>query len=276
VSGIPGGAGGAGDGGNGGGSSFPSGDGGGGGGGYYGGGAGGSGGGSLLGFVGAGGGGGGGGSNYTGSATGVAVTEGFQSGPGRVTISYTQPAVATSTGPATDVTHTSATLHGSVNAHGSPTTYLFQYGNSAAYGKHTTPHSAGPGTTTHPVSASISGLTPGATYHYRLVAHFAGGPSEGADHTFTTPARPLKLTVAPDKVQAGMRRCFAFRATSNGHRVKAVVIHLAGHSAHTSHTGRATICLTLHRGSHHPSATKQTFHTTHTTISATEAPRRKS
>jgi hypothetical protein len=275
VSGLAGGAGGAGGGGNGGGSGFPGGDGGGGGGGYYGGGAGGSGGGSALDFLGGGGGGGGGGSNYTGSATGVTITEGFQSGHGQVTISYTQPAPAASTGSASDVTHTSATLHGTVNPRGLETTYFFQYRTSTAYRKHTSSHSAGSGTTTDAVSALISGLTPGTTYHYRLVAHNAAASSEGADHAFTTPARPLKLTVAPHRAQAGRHACFAFRATSSGHPVKAVVIHLAGHTAHTSHTGEATICLTLHRRTYHPSATKHTYHTAHATITATAAPKPK-
>ncbi len=64
----------------------------GGGGGYYGGGAGGAGGtGDPLG---AGGGGGGGGSNYVGAATGATITDGYQSGNGRMTISYALAATA--------------------------------------------------------------------------------------------------------------------------------------------------------------------------------------
>jgi len=88
-------------GGNGGGSTSPGGNGGGGGGGYYGGGAGGGGGGGGNGCVipeGAGGGGGGGGSNYTGAASSVTVTDGYQSGNGQVTITYTAP-VTGATGP---------------------------------------------------------------------------------------------------------------------------------------------------------------------------------
>jgi hypothetical protein len=36
------------------------------------------------------------------------------------------------------------------------------------------------------VAANVSGLTPGATYHYRLVATNATGTTTGADKTFTT------------------------------------------------------------------------------------------
>lgn len=70
-----------------GGASVLGGDGGGGAGGYYGGGGGGAGG--TDGAVTAGGGGGGGGSDFTGSATNTTVTDGYQSGDGQVTISYT-------------------------------------------------------------------------------------------------------------------------------------------------------------------------------------------
>jgi hypothetical protein len=38
-----------------------------------------------------------------------------------------------------------------------------------------------------PVSAALSGLTPGVTYHYRLVATNADGSTPGPDRTFTTP-----------------------------------------------------------------------------------------
>jgi hypothetical protein len=78
------------------------GNGGGGGGGYYGGGGGGGGGANSNAdnTDGAGGGGGGGGSDYTGAATHVTVTDGYQSGHGQVTISYTVLTVTTTSLPA--------------------------------------------------------------------------------------------------------------------------------------------------------------------------------
>ena len=179
------------------------------------------------------------------------------------------------TGAASNVTHTAAALNGTVNANGSATTYYFQYGTSTAYGKLTSSKSAGSGTSTQSASASITGLTPGTTYHYRIVAANSSGTSYGADQTFTTSARPLLLTVSPASTQASARTCFAFKATSSGHPIAGVTIHLAGHSSRTSHAGTTTICLALGSGTHHPSATKRTYRSAHATITATTAPKPK-
>ena len=175
------------------------------------------------------------------------------------------------TGAARNLAHTSATLHGRVNPNGSATSYHFQYGTSTHFGKQTSVKSAGSGTITQSASAPISGLAPDTTYHYRVVAVNAAGTSDGADHTFKTPARPLRLTVSPARVPAGTRACVTFRATSTGRPVAGAAIHLAGHSKHTSHAGKTTICLRLHRGIHRASATKHTYHTTHASIIATAA-----
>jgi hypothetical protein len=45
---------------------------------------------------------------------------------------------------------------------------------------------AGSGTGSRGVSTSVSGLTPGATYHFRLVASSNAGTSRGADGSFAT------------------------------------------------------------------------------------------
>ena len=42
------------------------------------------------------------------------------------------------------------------------------------------------GSTTTAASANLSGLIPGATYHYRMVAASGGGTQRGGDMTFTT------------------------------------------------------------------------------------------
>jgi hypothetical protein len=177
------------------------------------------------------------------------------------------------TGAASNVTHTSAILHGTVNPNGSATTYYFQYGTSTAYGKQTSSHSAGSDTTTHPASATISGLAAGRTYHYRIVAHNQTGTSYGADETFSSPPRPLKLSVSPRRTQAGTRACFAFKATSSGHPVAGATVRLGHHTARTSHAGKATICLRLRPGSYHATATKTGFRTARVTITARAAPK---
>ena len=103
--------------------------------------------------------------------------------------SFTTPAppVAT-TGSASAVLDTSATLGGSVNPNGTATTYHFEYGTTTAYGTNSpaVDASAGSGTSAVAESANLTGLTPGTIYHFRLVATSAGGTSNGADQTFTT------------------------------------------------------------------------------------------
>ena len=106
------------------------------------------------------------------------------------------PPPTATTGAATSLTPTGATLNGTVNPGGAATTYVFQYGTSSSYG-HTapaTPVSAGSGTTTVTASTAVSGLTPNTTYDVRLVATDAGGSTDGAMETFTTPPAPPTAT----------------------------------------------------------------------------------
>ncbi len=101
-----------------------------------------------------------------------------------------------STGGALQVTYTSATLTGKINPHGLETTYVFQYGTTAGYGGQTPLAGAGNGTVEVKVSQTISGLQPGTTYHYRLVAVSPAGTTNGQDHVFVTKKVPLKFTIA--------------------------------------------------------------------------------
>jgi len=86
---------------------------------------------------------------------------------------------------AQNVTETSATLHGTVNPNGLASTYHFEYGTTTSYGNTTPIMSAGAGSTTVPVSAPISDLTVGWTYHFRLTANNSDGITNGNDITFT-------------------------------------------------------------------------------------------
>jgi hypothetical protein len=81
-----------------------------------------------------------------------------------------------------------ATLHGTVDANGGPTTYFFQYGKTKRYGKKTKIESAGEGTSALKELASLKGLKPSTTYHFRIVAKNAAATSKGRDRTFTTKA----------------------------------------------------------------------------------------
>ena len=94
------------------------------------------------------------------------------------------------TGPASNVTSSSATVTGTVNPNGESTTYSFQFGTTTAYGSQTNPQSVGSGTQDESVSRTLTGLRPGTTYHYRLLATNASGTTVGTDMTFTTAGAP--------------------------------------------------------------------------------------
>jgi hypothetical protein len=95
-----------------------------------------------------------------------------------------------STGNATAITSTSATLHGTVNPEGQATSYYFEYGTTTSYGSQTPTSPAGSGAADVSVSAPVSALAPQTTYHYRVVAINASGTTLGGDVSFTTPKPP--------------------------------------------------------------------------------------
>ena len=91
------------------------------------------------------------------------------------------------TGQATAITTSGATLNGSVDPHGSAARYRFDYGRSTAYGSSTPVASAGSGSGPVAVAAHVAGLAKGTAYHFRLVAiDSAGGAHPGADAGFRT------------------------------------------------------------------------------------------
>lgn len=96
------------------------------------------------------------------------------------------------TGSASEVTETSATLAGTVEVEGAPpvTSCDFEYGVTESYGQQTACSPAPPYAGTTAVSASLSGLRPGATYHYRLAATNGYIASRGEDKTFMTYGPP--------------------------------------------------------------------------------------
>jgi hypothetical protein len=103
---------------------------------------------------------------------------------------------AATTGAASAVTATTATLNGTVSPNKESTTYRFEYGTTTAYGSQTPAGTSG-GNADRPVSADITGLAPSTTYHFRLVATNASGTATGADAQFTTaPAGAAAVTIA--------------------------------------------------------------------------------
>lgn len=162
------------------------------------------------------GGGGGGGRvayNYvTLTAEGSPTVAGGTSGahPGPVSTTYPSPKATGTKGvvtksqagfvqstPATGVTSASATLNGNVSANKHSLTYQFEYGTTTAYGTTVpaSPASGGSGSTLTPESVALIGeLTPGTTYHYRIVGYSLGLTLLGGDETFKTRAAKPSVT----------------------------------------------------------------------------------
>lgn len=94
------------------------------------------------------------------------------------------------TGPATNITQTSATLNGYLNPPSAATSYYFVYGTTSSYGQQTAPQPAPTGLSLTQVRANITGLSSGTTYHFELIAVIGVPPLartvDGGDQTFTT------------------------------------------------------------------------------------------
>jgi hypothetical protein len=106
------------------------------------------------------------------------------------------------TNPATAILSTSATLNGTVNANIMSTAVTFEYGLTTAYGSTIAGVPATvTGNTVTPVTASLTGLLPGNTYHFRVRGVNTNGTTNGLDATFTTPATiPSVVTTAATSI----------------------------------------------------------------------------
>ena len=108
------------------------------------------------------------------------------------------------------VTGTGATLAGQINPLGRDTSYRFEYGTSTAYGTSVPVPDGdiGSGRSDVSVSVLVEGLSPGATYHYRVVTSNVLGVADGPDRVFVAqggeaPAlldgRAWEMVSPPDK-----------------------------------------------------------------------------
>jgi hypothetical protein len=100
------------------------------------------------------------------------------------------------TGGVSNLAASSVLLNGSVNPHGVPTNYVFQYGQTKGYGAQTPLAPAGKAAATVKVSQALVGLKPDTVYHFRILAVSAAGTMIGADRAFTTRKIPLSLQIA--------------------------------------------------------------------------------
>ncbi len=96
-----------------------------------------------------------------------------------------------------------AKLGALVKPGGIQTSYRFEYGPTGAYGS-STPFpegSVGEELKARAVWAAASGLAPGSTYHYRVVASNELGTAYGPDQTFTTPT--VEQAACPNEQMRG-------------------------------------------------------------------------
>ena len=98
-----------------------------------------------------------------------------------------QPDVpSASTGAASAVSVTSATLNATVDSADEDLTCRFEWGTDTEYGNVTENQLVAAGSPATTVSATIDGLASGTSYHFRVVAVHSGGTIAGADKSFTT------------------------------------------------------------------------------------------
>ena len=111
----------------------------------------------------------------------------------------------TTTENAAEVTQTTATVTGVVEPNGAElTSCRFEFGPTEAYGSTVQCSKTPPASefSAH-VSATVAGLSPGKTYHFRLVASNAGGSSPAEDRTINTPPSPLLVETPEPRMVAG-------------------------------------------------------------------------
>jgi hypothetical protein len=170
-----------------------------------------------------------------------------------VTATFAQDAPAVTTGAASSITQTGATVAGTVNPNGSAVSDCHvEYGTTTAYGSQV-PCAAGPGSGTSAVavSASLTGLTAGTTYHYRVVATNGGGTTNGADATFATTAAtvlPPPRTCATDASLCPDPTLTLDSATARYVRGKARVKLSCTGAAGTTCTGKLTLVAKIRTG----------------------------
>jgi CSLREA domain-containing protein len=148
------------------------------------------------------------------------------------------PRVAT--GVASRIHTTTAVLTGAVtNPLVQAAQVAYQWGRTTAYGKTATSSDA-PAAASGVRTAFLTKLTPGATYHYRIVALSGDGYTVGADKTFTAAKRPgakpfLKITGVP----TGCRRStfqlrLRSRVSGTGIKLRSVKVTLDGKKLKTA------------------------------------------
>jgi hypothetical protein len=145
------------------------------------------------------------------------------------------------TGPVTAIEPTSATVAGLVSPNGVSTSWYVEYGRTTNFGLRTRSAGAGSGIASLGVSARLSGLKPGTTYHYRFVAASSAGVARGLDGLLATlaPRRAVTISAAPSIVEFGQR--ITLSGTVSTRRADRTVTILAQRADHHSFVWAGTV-----------------------------------
>lgn len=118
---------------------------------------------------------------------------------------------------ATDILEYSVSFTATLNPNGAVTTVFFDYGLTTGYGSTITYGLVAGGTDAVRLATTVSRLSCGTTYHYRVRAENSGGATDGGDVTFATRACPpptITSHPASQTIVIGESATFAVEATS--------------------------------------------------------------
>jgi VCBS repeat protein len=144
------------------------------------------------------------------------------------------PLPLVSTAPVGEINGPYVTLTGSIVSQGKGIFY-FQYGKTLAYGSATPALELKSEFTPQLVAASVP-LTPGTTYHYRLVATNLAGTVFGRDQTFTVPPEaPLLKVLRHGRLRGVLRHGLRLRVLEPSQANVTLTIFLDARTARAAH-----------------------------------------
>lgn len=156
----------------------------------------------------------------------------------------TTPAPTATTDAATSIGSTSATLNGTVNARGNNTTLLnFTYSTVSDLSSGVTTVSTSPsqatGSNDTSVSATLTGLTTGTTYYFRINVSNVNGSNSGAILSFTPSAAPSVTTGAA--TVSGVNATLSGTVNPNGSTLTSLRFTYGTSSGLTTDTATASV-----------------------------------
>jgi hypothetical protein len=164
-----------------------------------------------------------------------------------------------STGNASAITQSTATVHGSATPAGEQTTASFQYGTTTEYGFKTAPTDLGSAPTPTAASADLTGLAAGTAYHYQEIIETPTHVLYGADEVFSTQAAgglpPGSTSVTPTPATepaTGVAPFIARAASCVVPRLRGKSLRKASLALRAAHCtlGRATIATAARHPKH--------------------------